>query len=411
MKNLRRWIPILLFVLSLLSGAVMARALHLPAFGEQILQGDAIEYQEIASSLLAGNGFSSNGAPTTMRPPLYPAFLAAVYATLGPQAVFPLQAGLTGLLVVLCFLIGRRLGGTGAGILAGLAIALYPPIQAASSMVVSEAHFTLLFIGAIAVMLTGKPFSGRKALLVGILLGLATLTRPTLLLLPVAFLLLLRVGVPWRFVSVVALSFGLTLAPWIVRNYQVTGTLTPVASLGPYNMWQGTYHSPLVLGLKEALKQDPEFQADLLRIAGTDNYIDYQAAPRFAKAARERILADPLRYAGYCLERTLRCWSAFPGTRQLADSHPWIFAGFTGLQLSLLGLAILGLFRIPRLPRWILGTTLGYAVVIHALPSLEARYLVPYYPLVLTLGAVTLSSWFARLRFRQPLRERPAAVV
>ena len=81
---------------------------------------DTADYQSYALGLLNGSGFSAD----LYRAPLYPAFLAAVYALLGKgfAAVRIIQAALGAITCGLVFLLARRLfDSPRAGILAALA--------------------------------------------------------------------------------------------------------------------------------------------------------------------------------------------------------------------------------------------------------------------------------------------------
>jgi len=72
---------------------------------------DARGYHQIARNLLDGHGFSLQAGPPyrpdSVRTPLYPAFVALVYAAAGPhpEAVVPVQAALDGLTALL---VGHR---------------------------------------------------------------------------------------------------------------------------------------------------------------------------------------------------------------------------------------------------------------------------------------------------------------
>ena len=76
---------------------------------------DEQHYAQLASSLRAGDGFAwGPGQPTSLRPPLYPALLAAVWTVAGDgnlQAVRFVQILLALATTGLVFLLGRRVFG------------------------------------------------------------------------------------------------------------------------------------------------------------------------------------------------------------------------------------------------------------------------------------------------------------
>lgn len=394
MKN-KFWFILFLLFLSLSVQALAGHFIH--TWYESPSTSDAGEYLALAKSLVEGKGFSYDGVhPTSMRPPLYPALLALLTGTVGAWALIPLQRLLGWGTAWLCFELGNRLANPRAGMLAGIAAALYVPFQLQVFYTLSDLLFGFCFLAGILLLVVGleRPtlgwFMGS-----GVLLALSTLTRPTTLLLPLAWLFLLRERPSlWKPLAALLVCFGVCLAPWTLRNWVVTGRPVAVASLGSYNLWQGTYRSALLFGLGKSLEQDPAFKQSFDRLAGKDYYIDYQAEPRFAQAAKERILADPIGFGKLCVERTVRCWSAFPGTRHWAFSSPPLFALVSIFQLGILFLGAFGLFRLSGSPQRALGITWLYTLLIHVPMNLEARYLIPIGMLILVLGAVGASALF-----------------
>src|SRR5437763_11938332 len=81
------------------------------ALGAEIM--DEQQYSQIARNIGAGNGFAwGPGAPTSIRPPLYPALLAGIWAVAGPanlQAVRVVQILLSLATAALVYGLGARL--------------------------------------------------------------------------------------------------------------------------------------------------------------------------------------------------------------------------------------------------------------------------------------------------------------
>src|SRR3989338_6122858 len=50
---------------------------------DKVLKHDAYRYEQIARSILNGEGFSKDGTPIAWRGPLYPYFIASVYRLCG----------------------------------------------------------------------------------------------------------------------------------------------------------------------------------------------------------------------------------------------------------------------------------------------------------------------------------------
>ena len=190
--------------------------------------GDAGFYQT-AGNLLAGGHFYyreilGQVSVTAEHPPLY-ATLLALSSLLGAKSLVAhrvVSCVVGAVTVVLIGLLGSRVGGRRAGIVAASAAALYPPLVTADGLVMSEPLFALLVAAALlfAFGLRSSP-SVWRACVLGAVIGLATLTRAEgLLLVP-----LLAWPAAWspakaRTWRILAASVGaaLVVAPWVVRN-------------------------------------------------------------------------------------------------------------------------------------------------------------------------------------------------
>ena len=165
--------------------------------------------------------------PTAGHPPVWTivmgtfAFLGAT--TVGQQQVISALLGLPA--IVLMGLLGRRLRSERLGLLSASITATYAFVWINDGLIVSE---TAAIAAAAACMLAGVSFwqepSRRRAMVLGLVGGIAALTRSELILfLPiVAAVMLIRSPLPWRERAVrygicgcVALALCL---PWFVRN-------------------------------------------------------------------------------------------------------------------------------------------------------------------------------------------------
>ena len=289
-------------LLAVLTLAAAVRFLLLLLWSPE-LSGDALDYDRLARALIEGRGYvNAQGEPTSFRPPLYPAFVAAGYALSGGavQGVRFLQATLDVGTVALTYLIGRWLFGRGPGLLAALLISVNLGTVAATGRLLSETLFTFLLMATVAVTVRWlwAMREGRVQTVValgigiGVLLGAGTLARGILLLYTVPFIVMAIwtrwVGKPasdwvpsapalrkatWGAVLVVPLTFVLVLTPWTFRNYRVHGTFVPVTTqLGlmlyaSYNPREGVFGlnpSDEVTAAAERLSE-PEASAALVR--------------------------------------------------------------------------------------------------------------------------------------------------
>lgn len=210
-------------------------------------------YDEIARNVLAGEGYrvSDTAPPNTVRAPFYTLFLVLIYAVLGEERwkVVLAQALLQTLACWILYRLARKT--TNSEIVAKTAsvlFAVYPQSMLYCSMFLTESLFSLLTILTAYAYLEFYTKQGvKRATLLGILFGASALTKPVALALVLPLLawsVITRTDAPRRarLVSsfwVIAL-FLLTLTPWTLRNYFITGTIIPVTSRGGHFFYSNT---------------------------------------------------------------------------------------------------------------------------------------------------------------------------
>jgi len=184
------------------------------------------------------------------RAPLYPFLLGGLYAVFGPEnrlAALLVQALVSAFGAGLAGLAADRICGRRAGWLAGLLLAAsWTSLHFAGELLDVSTAVTLLLLTLWLLLRDdgeGAATPGRAALFVaGLALGLAAITRPTILiLLPVAAWYLgrhrrLRATAAW-----LALAAGLALPilPVTAHNLLRGGDLVPIASSGGVNFFVG----------------------------------------------------------------------------------------------------------------------------------------------------------------------------
>jgi hypothetical protein len=210
--------------------------------------GDASAYHLLANNLADGRGYIrpfdlerfGRSVATAEYPPGFPFFLSLL-ARLGIRSVEGQRLGMSvvgSASVVLIAYIGRRASCAAVGIVAGGIAALYPMLFLAEATLMSESLF-LFFVCAALLLAYGaadSPTWWRFGAL-GVVLGLATLTRAEAIVLAL-FLVVplawkLRDVTPWRKIGTGALILavaGVVVLPWSVRNYRVFDELVPVSN-------------------------------------------------------------------------------------------------------------------------------------------------------------------------------------
>jgi 4-amino-4-deoxy-L-arabinose transferase-like glycosyltransferase len=201
-----------------------------------ILTGDSQSHYLPGYDLAFGNQFE----PELRRPPGYALFAAGTIVLLGEElrALVFVQHLLGVVTALLTYLLGRSTFGRPAGLVAGLLVALNGALILSGQSIMTETLFTLLLVATLlCLLLAGRSGNWVWALLAGLALGAAALTRPVaqalVVLVPLAFLIYTRR--PWPIVrgtALVGIGVALVLAPWMIRNLSEHGTLSAAGGLG-----------------------------------------------------------------------------------------------------------------------------------------------------------------------------------
>ncbi len=201
---------------------------------------DEFYYNVIPHALDQGRGFllpfgiHGQSTPTAQHPPFYPLVLAALGKLGGTGEEAQRLAGSAfGLGTILAVaLLARRLAGDRVALVAAGLAAIYPMLISADGALMSESLYGLLIGLSLlaAYRLLESPGLGR-AVVLGIVVGLAALTRAeAVLLLPLVVIPVLRR--PHGRLSAVAAAVVMVavIAPWTVRNWIVFHHFVPIAT-------------------------------------------------------------------------------------------------------------------------------------------------------------------------------------
>jgi 4-amino-4-deoxy-L-arabinose transferase-like glycosyltransferase len=275
---------------------------------------DSLKYDQLARNLLTGHGFTLNGkTPRVRTPPLYPLFLSGIYRLVGTNhmAVKLIQALMGTLVCWLTYYLGRSLYGSKAGLIAAGLLAIYPPAVYVSCLLLTENLYIPLLLIAVSLYLFSA-HSRFRAILSGLVFGLASLTRPVALLLP-AFLIGLeavkrRGRGPWSQGALLIAFMGLTILPWTARNYAVTGQFILINKQVGGSFFMSTYAPTM-----GRTPIDPQERAALVRTfqaikARSTSELDFDRA--FAEAAWENIRRSPMTFLEILALNVGRFWYA-----------------------------------------------------------------------------------------------------
>jgi 4-amino-4-deoxy-L-arabinose transferase-like glycosyltransferase len=249
--HVRGWLTGLVAVGLLIRLAGLAGTADL---GTRIL--DEVDYRTLATSIVDGRGFAFESGPTSLRPPLYPAFVAGVWAVTGTrslQAVRTAQIALALATMVMVFAIGRDLFGANAGLAAAALACFYPSLLISNYLLLTEVLFAALVTASVwAIVRLFQRGSAWTAAAAGCLLGLAALTRSVIYPFPILLALLLVTSLRQTttrrllLATVMLVSYVMVLTPWAVRNTRLQGVPVLVDTMGGLNLRMGNYeYTPL----------------------------------------------------------------------------------------------------------------------------------------------------------------------
>jgi hypothetical protein len=344
---------------------------------------DAVAYARIAANLDRGEGFTVGRTatqPSTNYSPGLPLLVSVVYRISGgvnerlARIVLALIAWLA---VPLTFLIGRRLAGPTAGLIAAAAVAIYPALLEYGGMLMSEPLATTLLAAAILAMLwAGDGERLRRWALPGALLGALALTRPEYLgvaIVLAAVVFARGIGAEWRRslgqAAVLALGVALVVLPWTVRNAVLLDRLIPISTGGGQVLFAGSYMpsggDPERVG-REVLERHPGLAKQLaaeyvepgaglesvlahvrleqiLAVLAEQRYPELETDRALGRMGRERLWEDiterPVDYAGFLAAKLWRVWGH--GPRVVMRKRGWELFQWGLLAFGLIGLVVL----------------------------------------------------------------------
>jgi 4-amino-4-deoxy-L-arabinose transferase-like glycosyltransferase len=389
---------------------------------------DERDYDQLAVSILERGEFGfSPGELTSIRPPLYPVFLAGVYSVFGAQnyqAVRAVQIVLSLATTGMVYLLARRLYDQHVALAAAAIHCLYPSLIGATNLVLTETLFTLLVCAFLILVQRHVQAPSRWTLAAaGVVLGLAALTRSVLWLFPpFALLVLIATGpekrLTQRFASAAALlvGFAITLAPWTIRNTQLQQTFVTVDVMGGRNVMMGNYEFTPAYRPWAAIEITGEraWHSMLARQSGglagkTQGQID--------KLAMQQAFAYMLAHPGQTtLRSAAKLFHFWQLERELvAGAKQGIWGQFSTPAVVLLAAVVMGAYALTMLlgvfgavlvpPRsaamhTLLLVLVAFVTALHCVAFAHSRYHLPLVPIVIVYAAAAfvgrwqvLSQW------------------
>ena len=367
----------------------MLRLLALWQFADVDLHGDENYYQRAAKSILAGDGH-----PGSLRPPLFPAFIALVYGLFGKSllALRLVQILLSLVTLAAVFQITAQRFGTRAATYAGMLCAVAPSLVHYTHFLWSECFgTTLLILFFWALDLYDRCEKRWTIVLAGLLLGLNALTRETWLMFGAVVVgwIVWRHRAAWRRSLVpAAMLLGaalLVVLPWTLRNYTVHDALVLVSTGRWYPMAHGN-----ILNQEDWLRgvAPPRDQRLEARALG-----ELEREAFWKPIAMEAIRAEqPLWIFKKTIRNTFLMLQVRSQTVRYLEKG-WIspapigayslLATSVGGHILVTALGLVALWFVPGgwLSRIVI-TAVLYTFAIHVITIAHSRYLVPLVPLM-----------------------------
>jgi 4-amino-4-deoxy-L-arabinose transferase-like glycosyltransferase len=245
MDRRTRWGILIVFGMTLIVGFYLRYEAWLETRVRHPLQQDALDYFSYAYNLRHHKIYSkeflqppdSNPqlSPDALRTPGYPLFLAVMVNSPPTRYLIKKiafwQMVVSMLTIVLAFFLFRRFLLPAATMLAAIFLALSPHLIIFNNYILTETLFcfSLVLTGLAAWGFAKRPSVWLAALLGGVM-GLATLVRPSLQFFPLvaAILVFAGGGLPKKPVVVPAmlLGFVVIISPWYIRNMVTLGRLS-----------------------------------------------------------------------------------------------------------------------------------------------------------------------------------------
>ena len=358
---------------------------------------DADNYDALGWRIAIGQGYvAEDGSPTAFWPVGYPALLAAIYLVWGHSllAAGVMNAVLGTVIVLLTYWLARRFVSIWQAVLAAAIIAFLPSYVVAYTSNLRNETFYAVFVllTLITTIYSVRAPNWRKAVLLGIVIGLGVYVRPTLLFFPSVFgvLLLLHPMLSTkRAISLTILTVCVvivTISPWTVRNYQAMDDFVLTATNGGITFYLG--NGPGATGRH--------------RLVDKSVFSDRSEMTVYREGFRkgiENIQSDPVAWSTILPVKVWYLWNSDFSSMapyllpEHYQSHlGWLRVLGQSYYTIIVIVALVGLCTNNPLRYWrrpstlLLILTLGYWTLFHMMFHGQGRFHMPMVPVIVVLG-------------------------
>jgi 4-amino-4-deoxy-L-arabinose transferase-like glycosyltransferase len=358
-------------------------------------------------------------SPTMTRTPVYPAFLTGLMLATGGNLLLVriLYLAADAALAVLVVLLAVRVACSRAEALAAgylYAVCLLPAWHIAKLS--PDAFLGLVLTTALLLFLRHVYDAGRHGVrrtmvvVSGLALGIALLTKKTILLVAPLWIVVAVAGSRFRRRTLVAavaylLAAAVVVAPWLYRNYRLAGRPAPIQTLAWTVYWYGDFVDANVdsLGTDSFYQRAFDYVAGLagdgLRRPAYELTVaqDLAREERLRRLAMRQIREHPGRVAAKSARNIVRYWYLTETGRLTRYTK---VAGAALFVLFATGVALLARRRRLDGAAVLLAVTVLCFNVSYAAFFSILRYLVPVTPLVCVFAGVGVGAGFRILHSR-----------
>lgn len=397
-------------------------------------QYDALVHLTIAQRIIAGQGDAlpttsadspiGDSQPAFEKAPGYPFLLAMLFRVTGVGfAFFPLQCLIGGLLSVLVVLVAAEtFADPFIALFAGIGAAVHPVLVNAASQLYNEnIYFCLFFLCVWLFLRWYRNPSIRLALLCGICAGVSALIRESVLA-PFAALVVLAVVWNWRKHGIATLKPALAMAagvilvvaPWTVRNYEVSGgEFVPISTISLTLLGAGNNDCTAAEGWGTPFYGDspcPSLNDQVTALLASEREVSTTVTRARAEATlgKRWIASHPGNYLKLCVRRA---WTVFDplhpqqnlsGFKKLAMVAYFMIFVATGV-IGAVWMAPHAKKSFPMIALYVLMLAM-YAPLVALFVSHDQRFAIGIHILLACFGG----AWLAHFRSAKGSRSSPA---
>lgn len=406
-------------LLWILLAGLLVRVVLLVAMADTgVHTGDERDYVELARSIHGSHEFGFAGRLTSIRPPLYPAFVAGLWFITGPDHLNIVRAAQVVLslgTVILVFLLARLLFDAEVAIWAAAAWCFYPSFLFGGGLILTEVLFTFLLLSACVCTVLAITRPGQLlgwAFLAGMAVGLAALTRSVLWPLPLVLVPLVAVLASGSWsrralgAAVLAVGYLLVVGPWAARNTMLQKTFVVVDTMGGLNLRMGNFEYTLEDRMWDGVSLKGEKSWSYAMVAENPQ-ASYWTEGLREKWARKQATAYMFAHPWTTMRRAVLKFADFWGLEReyiaalslgIYDVPGWFKAVTSALVLSAyvvsMALGCIGFFTVPW-RNWRLHVVVLLFLVwicgIHTLVFGHSRYHLPVMPIVVVYAAAAVA--------------------